>query len=97
MVTHDVDEAIVLSDRIALMTSGPDARLAELVDVKLKRPRSRAELLDEPDYQRLRTRILRFLVDRARSAAGGVPCFETPLARDPARPGVPLASVTSQA
>ena len=112
MVTHDVDEAIVLSDRIALMTSGPDARLAELVDVKLKRPRSRAELLDEPDYQRLRTRILGFLVDRAprpaageeRRAAGeghpgtgGVPGFETPLARDPARPGVPLASVTSQA
>src|SRR5712692_2815253 len=112
MVTHDVDEAIVLSDRIALMTSGPDARLAELVDVKLERPRSRAELLDEPDYQRLRTRILRFLVDRAprpaageerRAAgeghpgAGGVPGFEPPLARDPARPGVPLASVTSQA
>jgi len=95
----------VLSDRIALMTSGPDARLAELVDVELKRPRSRAELLDEPAYQRLRTRILRFLVDRApRPAAGeghpgtgGVPGFETPLARDPARPGVPLASVTSQA
>src|SRR6266540_6146633 len=93
MVTHDVDEAIVLSDRIALMTSGPDARLAELVDVKLKRPRSRAELLDEPDYQRLRTRILRFLVDRVprpaageeRCAAGeghpgtgGGPGFETP-------------------
>jgi len=104
MVTHDVDEAIVLSDRIALMTSGPDARLAELVDVKLKRPRSRAELLDEPDYQRLRTRILRFLVDRAprpaageerRAAgeghpgAGGVPGFETPLARDPPAPGCP--------
>src|SRR3989442_11960333 len=71
MVTHDVDEAIVLSDRIALMTSGPDARLAELVDVKLERPRSRAELLDEPDYQRLRTRILRFLVDRAPRPAAG--------------------------
>src|SRR5213594_1899838 len=112
MVTHDVDEAIVLSDRIALMTSGPEARLAELVDVKLPRPRSRAALLDEPDYQRLRTRILRFLVDRAprppageerRAAgeghpgAGGVPGFEPPLAGDPARPGVPLASVTSQA
>jgi len=64
MVTHDVDEAIVLSDRIALMTSGPDARLAEVLDVKLPRPRSRAELLDEPDYLRLRAHILRFLVDR---------------------------------
>src|SRR5437899_11935592 len=65
MVTHDVDEAIVLSDRIALMTSGPDARLAELVDVKLPRPRSRAELLDEPEYLRLRAHILRFLVESA--------------------------------
>src|SRR5437867_7557844 len=104
MVTHDVDEAIVLSDRIALMTSGPDARLAELVDVKLKRPRSRAELLDEPDYQRLRTRILRFLVDRAprppageerRAAgeghpeAGGGPGVRTPPAPGPAPPPAP--------
>ena len=40
MVTHDVDEAILLSDRIALMTSGPEARLAEMVDVKLPRPRT---------------------------------------------------------
>jgi nitrate/nitrite transport system ATP-binding protein len=63
MVTHDVDEAIVLSDRIALMTSGPNARLAELVDVKLPRPRRRAELLDEPEYLRLRAHILRFLVE----------------------------------
>jgi nitrate/nitrite transport system ATP-binding protein len=63
MVTHDVDEAIVLSDRIALMTSGPNARLAELVEVKLPRPRSRAELLDEPEYLRLRAHILRFLVE----------------------------------
>src|SRR4029450_9778589 len=68
MVTHDVDEAIVLSDRIALMTSGPEARLAELVDVKLPRPRSRAELLDDPEYLRLRAQILRFLVDSARPA-----------------------------
>ena len=63
MVTHDVDEAILLSDRIALMTSGPAARLAEIVDVKLARPRRRSELIDDPEYLRLRTRILRFLVE----------------------------------
>jgi len=70
MVTHDVDEAILLSDRIALMTSGPEARLAEIVDVKLARPRRRAELIDDPEYLRLRTHILRFLVEGGRVEAG---------------------------
>lgn len=66
MVTHDVDEAILLSDRIALMTNGPDARLAEIVEVKLPRPRSRADVIDEPEYARLRSHILHFLVERSR-------------------------------
>jgi len=70
MVTHDVDEAIVLSDRIALMTSGPDARLAELVDVKLKRPRSRAESSTNPTYQRPAHAHLA-LPRRPSAAAGG--------------------------
>jgi nitrate/nitrite transport system ATP-binding protein len=64
MVTHDVDEAILLSDRIALMTSGPDARLADIVPVTIARPRTRAQLLDDPEYVRLRAQILRFLVER---------------------------------
>jgi nitrate/nitrite transport system ATP-binding protein len=66
MVTHDVDEAILLSDRIALMTSGPDARLAEILDVKIPRPRTRAELIDDPEYLRLRTHILHFLMEAGR-------------------------------
>lgn len=69
MVTHDVDEAILLSDRIALMTSGPDARLAEIVDVKIPRPRSRTALVDDPEYLRLRAHVLRFLVEGARRGA----------------------------
>jgi nitrate/nitrite transport system ATP-binding protein len=69
MVTHDVDEAILLSDRIALMTSGPDARLAEIVDVKIARPRLRAELIDDPAYLQLRTHILRFLVEGVHGGA----------------------------
>jgi nitrate/nitrite transport system ATP-binding protein len=69
MVTHDVDEAILLSDRIALMTRGPEARLAEIVDVDIPRPRVRAALIEDPDYLRLRTHILRFLVEGARPAA----------------------------
>jgi nitrate/nitrite transport system ATP-binding protein len=66
MVTHDVDEAILLSDRLALMTSGPDARLAEVLAVKMPRPRVRTELLDDPEYLRLRTHVLRFLADHGR-------------------------------
>jgi nitrate/nitrite transport system ATP-binding protein len=66
MVTHDVDEAILLSDRIALMTAGPDARLAEIIDVKIPRPRTRAELIDDPEYLRLRTYILHFLMEVGR-------------------------------
>ena len=68
MVTHDVDEAILLSDRIALMTAGPNARLAEIVDVKIPRPRTRAELIDDPEYLRLRTHILHFLMEVWRRA-----------------------------
>src|SRR6266404_3652727 len=83
MVTHDVDEAILLSDRIALMTNGPDARLAEIVEVKLPRPRSRASIIDDPEYGRLRSHIIHFLVERSRQIqeqhGGAVPV----LARDP--------------
>jgi nitrate/nitrite transport system ATP-binding protein len=70
MVTHDVDEAIMLSDRIALMTRGPEAHLAELVKVGLPRPRTRAGLIDDREYLRLRTHILRFLVEGATPESG---------------------------
>jgi nitrate/nitrite transport system ATP-binding protein len=66
MVTHDVDEAILLSDRIALMTNGPDARLAEVIEVKIPRPRARAQIIDDPEYGRLRSHIIHFLVERSR-------------------------------
>jgi len=62
MVTHDVDEAILLSDRIALMTNGPAARLAECVEVNLPRPRSREAMIDTAEYTRLRNHILHFLL-----------------------------------
>jgi len=70
MVTHDVDEAILLSDRIALMTSGPDARLAEIVEIKMARPRVRAELIDDPEYLRVRAHILHFLMNMGGLATG---------------------------
>lgn len=75
MVTHDVDEAILLSDRIALMTNGPDAELAEIIPIDIPRPRTRASLIDNPRYLELRNYILRFLVQGAKKqprAAAGV-------------------------
>jgi nitrate/nitrite transport system ATP-binding protein len=66
MVTHDVDEAILLSDRIALMTNGPEAELAEIIDVNIPRPRTRAALIDSPEYVRIRNHILHFLVKGAK-------------------------------
>ncbi len=65
MVTHDVDEALFLSDRIALMTSGPSACVGELVGVPFERPREREQVLGHPDYYRLRERLIGFLEDQA--------------------------------
>ncbi|MGH7834868.1 MAG: ABC transporter ATP-binding protein [Candidatus Binatia bacterium] len=62
MVTHDVDEAILLSDRIALMTNGPEAQIAECLDVDIPRPRTRQTIIDLPEYTRLRNHVLHFLM-----------------------------------
>jgi len=62
MVTHDVDEAILLSDRIALMTNGPEARLTESFAVDIPRPRTRETMIDTDTYTRLRNHILHFLM-----------------------------------
>jgi nitrate/nitrite transport system ATP-binding protein len=66
MVTHDVDEAILLSDRIALMTNGPNAELAEIIEINIPRPRTREELIDHPEYLRIRNHILHFLLKGAK-------------------------------
>ena len=60
-VTHDVDEAILLGDRVVMMTNGPNARIGKVVTVDLPRPRSRKALLEHPDYYRYREGILSFL------------------------------------
>ncbi len=70
MVTHDVDEALYLADRIALMTRGPRAKVGEIVTVDFPRPRMRGAVLEHPDYYRLRERLLAFLAEQEeRSAA----------------------------
>src|SRR6058998_430551 len=71
MVTHDVDEAILLSDRIMLMTNGPSARIAEIVDVTIPRPRTRETVIEHPHYYKIRNHIIHFLVRHAKHETGG--------------------------
>jgi nitrate/nitrite transport system ATP-binding protein len=61
MVTHDVDEAVLLSDRIVMMTNGPAATIGEIVQVRLARPRERLALAQDPLYSEYRTSVLEFL------------------------------------
>lgn len=60
-ITHDVDEAILLADRVVMMSNGPNARIGNIMEVNLPRPRSRAALLDHPDYYAYREELLDFL------------------------------------
>jgi len=60
-VTHDVDEAILLADKVVMMTNGPNARIGNVMTVDLPRPRTRRALLDHPDYYRYRQELLDFL------------------------------------
>jgi ABC-type nitrate/sulfonate/bicarbonate transport system ATPase subunit len=65
MVTHDVDEALFLADRVAMMTNGPEARLGGVLEVPFPRPRDRAAVLEHPDYYPLRERLIQFLEEEA--------------------------------
>ena len=60
-VTHDVDEAILLADRVVMMTNGPEATIGRIVEVDLPRPRTRKALVEHPDYYRYRAAVLEFL------------------------------------
>lgn len=64
MITHDVDEAVLLSDRIVMMTNGPAATVGEILDIELERPRNRIQLADDPVYNRYRQQVLSFLYEK---------------------------------
>jgi nitrate/nitrite transport system ATP-binding protein len=66
MITHDVDEAVLLSDRIVMMTNGPSATIGEVLEVPLARPRKRLTLAADPTYLKRRHRVLEFLYERHR-------------------------------
>ncbi len=65
MITHDVDEAVLLSDRIVMMTNGPSAHIGEVLEVPLARPRKRLTLAGDPTYLKCRQRVLEFLYERS--------------------------------
>ena len=61
MITHDVDEAVLLSDRIVMMTNGPEATIGNILDVELERPRDRLALAEDPSYNHYRAEVVKFL------------------------------------
>jgi nitrate/nitrite transport system ATP-binding protein len=65
MVTHDVDEALFLSDRIICMTDGPEAGIGEVIEVSFPRPRERKAVMEHPDYLKLREQLIHFLEVKA--------------------------------
>lgn len=69
MITHDVDEAVLLSDRIVMMTNGPAATIGEILSIDLPRPRNRVELSDDKSYNHYRHEVLQFLYERQRNPA----------------------------
>lgn len=70
MITHDIDEAILLADRILLMTNGPFARVAEAVEITVPRPRERTGIVEHPNYYAIRNHLVQFLGARSEQPAG---------------------------
>ncbi len=69
MITHDVDEAVLLSDRIVMMTNGPSATIGEVLEVALERPRKRLDLVNDKTYAKARAAVLEFLYARHKAPA----------------------------
>jgi nitrate/nitrite transport system ATP-binding protein len=88
MITHDVDEAILLADRILLMANGPQARVAEIVVNTMPRERQRATLHHDPQYYRIRNHLVDFLVERSATLSHG----RAPEHPPEVRPGLPEAA-----
>ena len=89
MITHDVDEAILLADKILLMSNGPQARIAEVVENTMPRGRTRAGLHHDPQYYRIRNHLVDFLVERAAGLAHGAAPQQPLVVRPGSRPETP--------
>ncbi|MBF2049117.1 MAG: ATP-binding cassette domain-containing protein [Elainella sp. C42_A2020_010] len=64
MITHDIDEALFLADRLVMMTNGPAANIGEIMEIPFSRPRDRTRIMDTPEYYKLRNHALDFLYNR---------------------------------
>jgi bicarbonate transport system ATP-binding protein len=67
MVTHDVDEAVLLSDRIVMLTNGPESKIGDILEVDIPRPRKRMEVVEHPSYYSLRSEMIYFLNQQKRA------------------------------
>jgi nitrate/nitrite transport system ATP-binding protein len=92
MITHDVDEAMLLADKILLMTNGPNARVAEIVENTLPKSRSRVDLHKHPNYYPLRNHMIDFLVTRSKEMANGVGASADPRHPPIVRPSAAIAT-----
>jgi bicarbonate transport system ATP-binding protein len=64
MITHDIDEALFLADRLVMMTNGPHAKIGEIMTIPFSRPRDRDRIMEDPEYYKLRNYALDFLYNR---------------------------------
>ena len=96
MITHDVDEAILLADKIVLMSNGPRAVIAEIVENTMPRDRERHSMHHDPQYYRIRNHLVDFLINRSKLYQGsgsGVPDAQAPVVR----PGLAADAATGSA
>lgn len=91
MITHDVDEAVLLSDRIVMMTNGPAATIGDVLDVKLARPRDRLALAEDPEFIHYRQQVLQFLYEKQKN-----PAAKDSGSSDTAEPSKSSTSVTTE-
>jgi nitrate/nitrite transport system ATP-binding protein len=73
MITHDVDEAVLLSDRIVMMSNGPSATIGEILEIDLERPRDRLALAEDPTYNHYRAEVVKFLHERHQTHSSAAP------------------------
>lgn len=95
MVTHDVDEALFLADRIVMMTNGPAAEVGDILEVNFPRPRERKAVLEHPDYYRLREHLITFLEEYAHKKQPADPTPSSPPSSTPPPQTAPQIQIQS--